>query len=242
MTTDFSQTIFNSISEAIKEDYQSFTSSRSLVTQNSKSSLRWDLINTNISEKLKSSSIEVAIARMGFWKFLLLLDKKENILYSLMNFKRYEDIVVNPQKNAPLYFKALVQLNSDFQVVSPSLFDFDNEEDSNGLKAILNRLCNSFSSKNDFGNIHYNVITFSTDINNSVVGLVLKQLDRNMQEISETNLLDTVMPIYSNEIEQVSDIDIEQPLLKIKKKGELRKGEKANISIKSDADIVEKQA
>ena len=48
MKSNFYQTIYSSISEAINEDYESITSQRALHTNNSKYSLKWDLINSNI--------------------------------------------------------------------------------------------------------------------------------------------------------------------------------------------------
>lgn len=65
MKSNFYQTIYSSISEAINEDYESITSQRALHTNNSKYSLKWDLINSNILERLTEENIEVKIVKAG---------------------------------------------------------------------------------------------------------------------------------------------------------------------------------
>ena len=234
------QTVFTAIQEGLQEDYQSFTSTRMLVTSNSKCALRWDIINTNLIELNYSQDIEIAIATMGFWKFPLLLDKENKKLYTLMNRKRYDDIVANLIENAPLYMQALVNLNADLGVLSPSLFSFD--EPNEELHKVLNKLCNCFSNKNNFDGVHCNIITFSTDSYDNVIGLTLKTLDMNLQELDTSELLIDVTPVYSNMVEQVSEEDKNKPVLRLKKKAELRKGEENKVSLKTDDASNEKNA
>lgn len=231
MNIPFFQKIYVAVSEARAEDYQEFISSRKLVTNNHKMSLMWDLTNTNIKERLISEDIEIAVAKQGCWGFLLILDKKENCLYTLMNNKRYEEIILNPKK-APLYLKALVILNEKLGVVNTPLFDL--EDDNNKLELLLNKLCNNFSSNNDFSKIQYNIITFSTE-NDSVTSFELNILDKELSQIKRIDITDfTTQPIMPNDINESNFAENPIPVLKLKKKAETRKGEKEKISIKEN--------
>lgn len=230
MNIPFFQKIYVAVSEARAEDYQEFISSRKLVTNNHKMSLMWDLTNTNIKERLISEDIEIAVAKQGCWGFLLILDKKENCLYTLMNNKRFEEIILNPKK-APLYLQALVILNEELGFANTPLFDF---EDNNKLKLLLNKLCNNFLSNNDFSKIHYNIITFSTE-NDSVTSLELNILDKELNQLKRINLTDLIrQPIMPNNVNESNFVENQIPMLKLKKKAETRKGEKEKISIKEN--------
>lgn len=241
MKINFYQQVYSSISQAIKEDLESYTSQRNLVTQNSRNFLKWDLINTNIKESLTSSNYEVEIVKMGSWKFLLILDKESNTLYSLMNTKRYETICSNKTVNAPLYIKALVELNQQLGYAQTSLFE-DEKHDS-CYTDLLNELCRTFySHDNDFSNINYKIITFATNRFDEVVGLNLLTLDINLDLLNKENLFEYITPEYQNNIEQVSELDIQKPVLKIKTKGEQRIREKSNLSLKNSEEKSTKQA
>ncbi len=223
------QNTFNAISEGIQEDYQALISNRNLATSNSKGSLRWDLINTNLKEMHKPTETEIAFVKMGFWEIPLLLDKKEQQIYSIMNYKRYLAILSDPEKKAPLYMKALIELNEDLGILSPSLFEFDNNLQQ--LRIVLNTICNCFSK--NFNNIHYKIIVFETDIFNNVIDLSLRTLDVNFEELAKESLLDKVSPIHSNIVVQVSPEEIYTPQLKLKRKSEERRNEKKKISLKN---------
>lgn len=240
MRKSFVQTIFTAIQEGLQEDYQSFTSNRKLITSNSKCSLRWDIVNTNLNESLQN--IEIAFPSMGFWKFALLLDKENRELYTLMNRKRYDNIIKNPTKNAPLYMRALVNLNENLGVLAPTLFPIEDEEQNKELYKILNKLCNSFSAKNDFENVRYNIIVFTTDSFGNVIDLTSKILDIHLNVLHSYKLLDDVSPIHSNIIEQASSEDKNEPILKLKRKAELRKGEESKVSLRNDDVLNEKHA
>ena len=239
MKSNFYQTIYSSISEAINEDYVSITSQRALHTNNSKYSLKWDLINSNILERLTEENIEVKIVKAGCWSFLLILNKDDMTLYSLMNSKRYETICSNPEKNAPLYIQALKELNSRLGFAMNPLFDLtdNNSELANRLK----RMCNLFSSSTDFSKITYKILIFTT-YENSVVDISLKTLDTSLHELSSKKLMDYIIPNYDNSVAQMRDDEIKMPALKVTKKAEMRKGEKESVSLKSQENLLNKQA
>lgn len=237
MKNDFFQSVFLSISQGVKEDYEFYFRQRPLVTHNSKGFFKWDIINTNILENLKESNIEVRIAKMGGWTFLLLLDSDTGILYSLMNIKRFNSIYRCKKKYIPLYIQALISLNKTIDLSAPTLFDC--EVSNSGLDEILSRFSDLFSKRDSFLKSNYKIITYTTDLYDELVGLHLKTLDSNFELVSDENLLDCVKPEFPNHIEQFKEDEISSATLRITKKGEQRKGEKVQVSLRS---IVEKKA
>lgn len=233
MIFNFWQAVYSAISQAIKEDLESYTSQRILVTQNSVNFLKWDLINTNICNNLRNNNIEVEIVRMGSWKFLLILDKENNSIYSLMNTKRYNTICSNKILNAPLYMQALVGLNNELGLAIDPLFELPSEESV--LHNLLNNLCSSFVLKGtNLEKINYKIITFTTNNFNDVIGLHLITLDTNLEQLKKENLFEKIVPEYQNNIEQVSVEENLKPVLKITKKAEQRIGEKTKLALKQN--------
>ncbi len=231
---NFKQSIFEAISEGLKEDYQSVIDPLNLITHNSKYSFRWDLVNTNIKVKLFDSNLEVAVSKSGCWDFLLLLDPNTNQLYSLMNKKRFEQIIAEKTKNKgiPLYIQSLLLINASLKGKSePTLFDLPPiEHDIFTLKYVLGKLCQNLSIE-DFSDYTYSVIVFETDFNNNIMGLAVHTLDTNLDEVSVEDWLNETKPVMSTEIETVSNTE-EKPLVKLSKKSEERKGNKEVSSIK----------
>lgn len=239
MNKELVQVIYDSLVEGRNEDYQSFVSPRMLLTNNSKYALKWDLVNTNIKERLHSENVEATIATAGSWQFLLILDKKEQRLYTLMNSKRYDAIIRNPSKNAPKYMKPLLLLNTELNLANLTLFDLNN--DYQDLRFHLNKLCSHFSTKNNFSDIQYNIIDFTTD-GDEIVNLSLKVLDKDFGQVTDENLLNITKISFSNQIEQVNTTSIPKPILKLKKKAELKKGEKEAVSIKESISEIQNLA
>ena len=57
-------------------------------------------------------------------------------------------------------------------------------------------------------------------------------LDYTCHQLFEENLLDTVTPVYSNEILQAESILIQKPVLRLKKKAEDRIAEQSNVELR----------
>lgn len=209
------QNVFTALSE-VSEDYQSFESHFMTKTHNAKPSLRWDFINTNVMEKLKEMDIEVAITQRGFWEMLVIFSKEDNCIFTLMRKNRFEDIIINPEKNAPIYLRALSILNEDLGLENPLLFDMGT--DKSNLLFVLNKLCQNLTSNFPEQKPIYKIITFDTDSNFRITDFRLNVLDYTCHILSEENILDTIIPVYSNEISQVENDLIQRPGLKLKKK------------------------
>lgn len=121
------------------------------------------------------------------------------------------------------------------------MFDFQDQDSQ--FSDLLHELCRPFYNKKyDLYGTNYKIITFTTNQFDEVIGLDLLTLDVNLDLLSKENLLDYLIPEYQNNIEQSSDIDIQQPKLKITKKAEQRIGEKSTLSLKNTEEISSKQA
>lgn len=225
------QNVFTALSE-VSEDYQSFESKIMTKTHNAKSGIRWDFINTNIIEKLENTNIEVAVVQRGFWEMIVIYSKEENCIFTLMRKSRLEDILVNPEKNAPIYLRALTTLNEELGLERPMLFEI--ESDKSDLISVLNKLCQNITSNLSELKPNYKIITFDTDTNFRIIDYRLNVLDYTCHKLYDENLLDSVKPVYSNEILQVEDSQEQKPALKLKKKAKDRIAGQNNIELKDN--------
>ena len=233
------QSVFAALSE-VSEDYQSFEGKIITKTHNAKPGLRWDFINTNVIEKLESLNIEVAVAQRGFWEMVVIFSKEDNCIFTLMRKNRLETILINPEKNAPIYLRALTTLNEELGLGSPMLFEL--ESDKTDLLFVLNKLCQNLTSNITDQKPNYKIITFDTDSNFRITDYRLTVLDYTCHQLFEENLLDTVTPVYSNEILQAESIPIQKPALKLKKKAEDRIAEQSNVELRDIEDQYSKEA
>ena len=233
------QNVFAALSE-VSEDYQSFESKILTKTHNAKPSLRWDFINTNVIEKLETFNIDVAVVQRGFWEMLVIFSKEDNCIFTLMRKNRLETILINPEKNAPIYLRALTTLNEELGLGSPMLFEID--ADKSDLLFVLNKLCQNLTSNISNYKPNYKIITFDTDSSFRITDYRLNVLDSTCHQISEENLLDIVTPVYSNEILQVENISIQQPSLKLKKKAKDRIAGQESIELRDTEDQYTKKA
>lgn len=233
------QNVFAALSE-VSEDYQSFESKIITKTHNSKPGLRWDFINTNIIEKLENLNIEAAVTQRGFWEMVIILSKEDNCIFTLMRKNRLDSILVNPEKNAPVYLRALTMLNEDLGLGTPELFEI--ETDKNDLVFVLNKLCQNLTSSFSEQKQIYKIITFDTDSNFRITDFRLNVLDYTCYRLSEENLLNSVKPVYSNEIPQAENTTTQQPVLKLKKKAEDRIAGQEKIELKDIESQYSKEA
>lgn len=157
-----------------------------------------------------------------------------------MRKNRLDSILMNPEKNAPLYLRALTTLNEDLGVENPKLFEI--EQDKSDLVFVLNKLCQNLTSSLSEQKPLYKIITFDTDSNFRITDFRLNVLDYTCYRLSEENLLNSVKPVYSNEIPQADNTTAQQPVLKLKKKAEDRIAGQEKIELKDIASQYSKEA
>ena len=96
-------------------------------------------------------------------------------------------------------------------------------------------------AKRKMKTLTYKILIFTT-YENSVVDISLKTLDTSLHELSSKKLMDYIIPNYDNSVAQMRDDEIKMPALKVTKKAEMRKGEKESVSLKSQENLLNKQA
>lgn len=233
------QNVFTALSE-VSEDYQSFESKFITKTHNAKPGLRWDFVNSNVIEKLSVLNIEVAVTQRGAWEMVVIFSKEDNCIFTLMRRSRLEAILINPEKNAPMYLRALTTLNEDLGLGNPVLFEI--ESDKSGLLFVLNKLCQNLTSNISGQKPNYKIITFDTDRNFRITDYRLFVLDYTCHKLYEESLLVSVKPVYSNEILQVENITEQKPVLKLKKKAEDRIAGQSTVELKDSESNNSKEA
>lgn len=227
------QNIFDALSE-VSEDYQSFVSRVPTKTHNAKPDIRWDFINTNVIEKLKNLNIEVAVAQRGFWEMLVIFSQEDNCIFTLMRKSRLEAIEAHPEKNAPLYLRALTTLNENFGLANPELFKVEVENPN--LFFVLNKLCRGLMSNSLEQKPNYKIITFDTDSDFRITDFQLNVLDYTCHKLSDENLFSVLKPVYSNEVLQTEAANEQKPGLKLKQKAKARIAGQKTVELK-DADL-----
>ena len=75
---------------------------------------------------------------------VIIFSKEDNCIFTLMRKNRLDSILMNPEKNAPVYLRALTMLNEDLGLGNPGLFEI--ESDKNDLVFVLNKLCQNLTS------------------------------------------------------------------------------------------------
>ncbi|MGI5107278.1 hypothetical protein H0R94_09685 [Treponema socranskii] len=213
------QYVFEALSE-VAEDYQFQVSQFPTATHNARAGARWDIINTNLIKKFENKSIEAVIVKRGFWEMAILLSREENCIYTLMRKNRLKDIISDPGRKVPKYVQALTTLNADLGLANSELFEF--QTDKSELHFVLDNLCKSLNSASLEQKPHYKIITFDTDYDFRIVDFELNVLDYTCHKLREENIMDSIKPIYSNEIQQVDDNTEKMPKLKLRKKAEDR--------------------
>ena len=229
MSQIFFHNVFEALSE-VAEDYQFMISQYPTVTHNARAGARWDIINTNLVKKLKNMNIEAAIIKRGFWEMALLLSGEDNCIYTLMRKNRFEDIISNPAKNAPKYVQALATLNSDLGLANPELFEF--QTDKSKLYFDRDNLCKSLNSNSLEQKPHYKIITFDTDSEFRIIDFQLNILDYTCHKLTPENIMDSIKPIYSNEIQQIDDNTEQMPRLKLTNKAKDRIADQNSVKLK----------
>lgn len=233
MSQIFFHSVFEAISE-VAEDYQFLMSQFPTVTHNGRAGNRWDIINTNLIKKLENMNIEAAIIKRGFWEMAILLSYEDNCIYTLMRKNRFENIISNPAKNAPKYVQALATLNSDRGLANPELFEV--QTDKSELYFVLDNLCKSLNSNSLEQKPHYKIITFDTDSEFRIIDFQLNILDYTCHKFTPENIMDSIKPIYSNEIQQVDNNTEQMPRLKLTNKAKDKIANQNSVELK---DIVQ---
>lgn len=116
----------------------------STYTNNSTYSMIWDLINTNCKKNLGDDFVcTIVKKKRGIWEFLIIYDKKNKKLITVMRENRLRQIIKHPQKYKKHYVAALSQfLNTGLKPNQTKLFNLPKTvEEQNYLSELSKELC-----------------------------------------------------------------------------------------------------
>ena len=207
------QIVYDSITEAISEDYYELTSKLDLPFNNNKPNLIFDLSSRNIRDKI-NDNINLIPVKRSSREFYIIYNKKEKCIYSIMNYNSFKN-------NLPMYLKALLKkYNSDISL-QKELFEFNEPNEKYNL--IINKIFKNVDNEIKNNIDRYCIIVYHIKKDNLIL---LKNyiLDKNLHEYKIENWLtdDTIKPnliILDNNVANLYN-DNKETKLKLKKKSE----------------------
>ncbi|SFM05214.1 DUF5986 family protein [Halanaerobium salsuginis] len=132
----------NSINQDIKEKFVSSINNGLYETQsrysgyeiinNAKHFVKMDDIANSVINSLKSNvSFEIFIIKRGSYKLPLFYDKNNDVLYSLMSSRRFQELLDRKDFSQVHYLDALITLNDKLLIDKKQLALFDSSSESN---------------------------------------------------------------------------------------------------------------
>ncbi len=229
---NFISAIANSISEAVSYDIKQSKQLLNTHTTNSTPNLIWDLINTNIKNKLGKENVEIITQKIGLWEFLIVYDKSSNNVLTIMRDARLKLLVRGQNKYKKHYAAILAyRFNKGLQPKARQRTLFvvsSNETEDNKYKEMMsNELCSKFESLGD--NSRYAIISFSAS-NYQLNSLAVSLFTPKFEPVHKESLDNYIKPSYDSipdtlELKTTPDIEIKLTQEALKKKDESNKEE-----------------
>lgn len=186
------KTVAISISESVGVDFIHARKQLGTFTQNSSSTLIWDLINSNLKKRLGEDYACIYKKQRGIWEFLLIVDKKSKKVITIMRENRLRDIIAHPYKNKKHYSAALALLNGSLKPRQRKLLNIPlNREDNEFLQVLSQELCSEIE-QNMLEESLYCILSFKTS-SGVMTTFNANYLTKNL-EISETISLNDFIP------------------------------------------------
>ncbi|EQB19882.1 hypothetical protein UNSWDHB_2818 [Dehalobacter sp. UNSWDHB] len=229
------QKIYQSLFQAVGEDYQEAESHLELETHISRPFMIWDFINRNLIKSFFQTNVLYSTKKRGMWEVLLLYDKESKMILSFMKDTRFKDVRKAKRGRQPQYVKALLLLNKSLQakVKQQKLFYITEPEcDNDQLNALLDSLCANFMEPVISEIKHHALIVFSSNYD-QLTSLNAYMLDSDLDIVSEKDMLNVAKPIMSNEVDKVSKGDVKHKQPKLTEKANRRLKQKELVALKS---------
>lgn len=199
----FKEVVLQGILDGYTDDLELIKSEHNLETFSSKYPLARDLANGNIINSLDRDRYIFPRFKRGPHEFILIYDKKEKILYSIMQEKTFKSLKRSPNGNKIHYLEALGLINNDRNPLESQVMFFEDEYRMNNTRELLDKMVNSEIL--DEVEVH-NLISFNIkdDEMKSVRSI---QLNSNLDIIDDESWNDYI-PVKFDNI-GISDLDIE---------------------------------
>ncbi|MBO5948454.1 hypothetical protein J6Q66_06430 [bacterium] len=181
-----------SISEGIGIDFVDARKQLDTFTKNSSPTLIWDLINSNLKNRLGQDYACIYKKQRGIWEFLLIIDKKSKKVITVMRENRLRSIIKHPYKNKKHYAAALALLNENLKPRQRKLVNIPlNSVDNEFLQELSQELCSEIE-QNMLKESLYCILSFKSS-SGVMTAFSANYLTRNL-EISETISLNDFIP------------------------------------------------
>lgn len=169
---DAAKTIVDCISDAVGDDILEDIQRNKLATTNSIPSRIWDLINTNLCNKLCDMNCEVVKTNSGPWQMCLIWDKSSDVVITLMREERFSEIRRKQSSRGKMhYLDALTEfynneLNPEYAQTTFYGHEFT---DKDRLSERVNTLLRNIQS--DISEIKNHVLVLFESIDNRLVSV-----------------------------------------------------------------------
>ena len=104
LSTELIKKIVNCVADAVGDDILTDIRKNRLKTKNSIPSRIWDLINTNLIERLEAEDCTIAIANRGPWDMIIIYEKTTHNIITFMREKRFAQIRKNQRKRNHMHY------------------------------------------------------------------------------------------------------------------------------------------
>lgn len=198
------KSIIAAIQNGIKEDYIDFKKSNNLTTFNCGKSAKWDLIYTNLMNKLDSTKFEKIYMSRKIWDFVAIIDKETKILYILTRKANFFKVQQGRKKRKhPHYIDGFATLNSQIDLGGQiDLFGLPKEFETNEIDEILDLLKVHRDEVSGF-----NVISFD-EISGDLIEVTVYEVDKYLNITAEYSASEYIEPHYSTENELMNSISM----------------------------------
>lgn len=198
------KSIIQTIQNGIKEDFSDFKRNNKFATYNCKHSAKWDLIYTNIANKLSEERfIKINMSRK-IWDFIGFIHKETKILYIITRKKNFLKIQHERKtRKHPHYIDGFATLNEYKEIEAQvELFDTFTEFEENEITDVLNML----GENKDF--VHgFNVITFE-EVSGDIIEVEVYEVNARLNITDSYSCSEFITPHFDIDHEPVDSENI----------------------------------
>lgn len=159
---------------------------------------KWDMINSEFKEALDKSRFDTIICKRGVWAFILIYDKTNNTLYTLMKDKRFEELVKTVKKDKVHYLEALTTVNINLcneTLEQMTLLENFTKEKEEKIEKTVDELF-----KNINGNIERHILIRFTDKEFELYSISASIITPSLDVLIKEDWAEYIQPKYTLEI------------------------------------------
>lgn len=191
---DFRTIIAQAIKEACIEDLKEVRRQFGMKTFSCRHSLSRDIMNTHISRRLDSNRFSVETFNRGAHEFIVIYDKNEKTLYSIMKYKTFKGLEKSKKKANVHYLEALGFFNNYNIAEKSQIKFFEDEYRERQIEDLLFKIVRK--EVIDEVEVH-KLITFDIK-NNELASISVFQLNSELDIINEESWNDYITVDYDN--------------------------------------------